>query len=424
MSAVTPPSDAGAPTLEAFLQTALKSGLVKEADLRLAFKALAKSDRRNARRLADQLVRTGKLSRFQANKLLKGVAYGLIMGPYQVLAPIGKGGMGTVYMARDERDGRLCALKVLPPRKAEARMLARFRREMDLSRRVAHPHLALTFEAGEIRGVHYIAMEYIPGKNLHRLVQEEGPLRPARAARLFGEVADGLHHAHEQGLIHRDLKPSNVMITPHDHAKVLDLGLALIQGEVVDDPRIVGGQGYIVGTMDYIAPEQTTDAAGVDCRADVYAMGCSIYYALSGRPPFPGGANFDKIYCHRSEEPPPLHSLNPSLPAEFAHVVRRMMAKNPEARQATAADAAVELRAFAAGEAVQPLDRPDDLDFRRAVERYQTAEPTTDVSLMNIPAVRAAAEPVGTGPPTWMWAVAIGLLALALAGAAVLFTWR
>src|SRR5438270_147351 len=181
--------------------------------------------------LADHLVDTGKLSRFQADKLRQGMALGLVLGPFHVLTPLGKGGMGTVYLARDSRSQLLVALKVLPPKRAreEERLLARFQREMEMCRRVAHPHLAWAYEVGVCQGVYYIAMEYIPGQSLYRLVNDQGPLEIARAARLFSEVASALEHAHNQGLIHRDMKPSNIIITPHDHAKVLDLDLALVQ---------------------------------------------------------------------------------------------------------------------------------------------------------------------------------------------------
>ena len=422
--------DAAPPTVEAFLKTVLRSGLLDRDQLYEAVAAVPPDERDTAQALAGHLVHTGRLSRFQAKKLLKGVSLGLLLGPYQVLAPVGKGGMGVVYLSRDNRDGRLVALKVLSPRRAEGRMLARFQREMEVSRKVDHAHVALTFETGKYHGVYYIAMEYIPGKNLYRVVAEDGPLRTPRAARLFAEVASGLHHAHEQGLVHRDLKPSNIMVTPHDHAKVLDLGLALIQGEEVVDPAVVGGRGYIVGSMDYIAPEQTADASRVDRRSDVYGLGCTLYFAVSGKPPFPGGTNADKIHCHRTQEPVPLLHLNPSLPLPFVQIVGKMMAKDPARRYATAKAVEDDLRAWAAGESVQPLDDPADSDFLEAVAVLQAAEPPTDVTFTNLgivdwkQAVAEAEEPDGgTGaswwkrwkrPPTWMLAVGIGLAVVLL----------
>ncbi|HBI43456.1 MAG TPA: hypothetical protein DDY78_11450 [Planctomycetales bacterium] len=404
MTAANPPLM----TVEGFLKAVLRSGLFDQPQLDAILAAVPPGQRETAKALADYMVRNGWLSRYQAQKLLKGAAIGLVLGPYQVLAPIGKGGMGVVYLARDRRDERLAALKVLAPHKAEGRMLARFQREMEISQKVDHAHIALTYEVGKYHGAYFIAMEYIPGKNLFHLVTDDGPLRTPRAARLFAEVASGLDHAHERGLVHRDLKPSNLIVTPHDHAKVLDLGLALIQGEKVLDPAVVGGQGYIVGSMDYIAPEQTADASKVDRRCDVYGLGCTLYFAVSGKPPFPGGTNADKIHCHRTQEPVPLLHLNPALPPAFVQIVRKMMAKDPARRYPTAKAVEADLRAWAAGEPVQPLDNPDDVDFLESVAVLQAAESPTDISFTNLGIVNwkdATAEteepPAELGTPWW-----------------------
>jgi serine/threonine protein kinase len=383
MASQPPSSSTDAPTVDEFLRNVLRSGLIDQDRLRDVLRGLPPEARHDAVALADYLVKGGQLSRFQAGRLLKGIAAGLMLGPFQLLAPIGQGGMGTVFMARDERSGTLVALKVLPPRRAreEERLRQRFVREMAVSRRVAHPHVAWTYETGQCRGVYYIAMEYIPGQNLSRLIHEHGPLRLRRAARLLSEAAEGLEHAHNMGLIHRDLKPSNIMVTPHDHAKVLDLGLALVHGETVEDYQVVGGRGYIVGTMDYISPEQTTDAAGVDARTDIYSLGCTLYFALAGQPPFPGGTNKDKIRRHRTEEPTPLEHLNPDIPPAFGAVVRKMMARNPDQRPPSAIAVAEELRAWATGEVVLPLDRPEDSAYAEAIDTLRTAPTPSDFSL-------------------------------------------
>ena len=245
-------------------------------------------------------------------------------------------------------------------------MLARFLREMDMAQRVAHPHLTRTFEAGDIGGVHYIAMEYIRGQSLRRLVADQGPLSVARAAHLFAEVADGLAHAHATGLVHRDLKPANIMVTPNGHAKILDLGLALAVGEELPaDKKIVGGQGYVVGTMDYIAPEQVDDPTGVDARADLYAMGCSLYFALTGQPPFPGGTSQEKMKRHRTEHPDPLTDFNPTVPVEFARVVQKLMEKVPARRYPTAKAAAGRPTAVGGGRPGDALRRGPGPDGRR-----------------------------------------------------------
>jgi len=254
-----------------------------------------------------------------------------------------------------------------------------------MCQRVAHPHLAWTYEVGVCQGVYYIALEYIPGKSLYRLVGEEGPLAASRAARLFAEVASALDHAHNQGLIHRDLKPANIMITPHDHAKVLDLGLALVQGEAPADREIVGGQGYVVGTMDYLAPEQAENAARVDPRSDIYSLGCTLYYALTGRPPFPGGTPLEKIQRHRSEEPVGITQLNLSVPPALVGLVRKMMAKSPQQRFASAAEVREALLTWASGDLVLPLDQQGDKEYQDAVAALETAEAPPELIAEVIP---------------------------------------
>ena len=374
-------------SVEEFLRTILRSGVLTREQLQESLRDLALGRRQDPEAVADHLVAKAVLSRFQADKLLRGMAVGLVCGPFHVLAPLGKGGMGTVYLARDSRSGLLVALKVLPPKRAreEERLLARFRREMDMCRRVAHPHIAWTCDVGVCQGVYYIALEYIPGKNLYRLVTEEGSLAVPRTARLFAEVASALDHAHNQGLIHRDLKPSNIMITPHDHAKLLDLGLALVQGEAPAEREVVGGQGYVVGTMDYIAPEQADNAARVDLRSDIYSLGCTLYFALTGQPPFPGGTPLEKIQRHRSEEPTPVPQLNPNVPPAFIGLLRKMMAKNPDQRLATAAEVEEQLRRWAAADAPRPLDRQGDREYQEAVAALEHEAAPPDVLAEEIP---------------------------------------
>ncbi len=398
------------PAVDDFLKTVLRSGLLDREQLQQSLRGLPRGQRDDPEAVASHLVKTGKLSRFQSRKLLQGAALGLVIGPFQVLAPIGKGGMGTVYLARDERSGQLVALKVLAPKKAreEPRLLARFRREMEMCQLVAHPHVAWTYDVSRWKGdIYYIAMEYIPGRSLYRLVAQDGPLKVARAARLFAEIASALDHIHNQGLIHRDLKPSNVMVTPNDHAKLLDLGLALRRGESGGDREVVGGQGYIIGTMDYIAPEQADDPTKVDARSDLYALGCTLYYALTGKQPFPGGSVTEKLQRHRSEEPAPVPGLNPDVPPAFIGLLRRLMAKKPGQRPASAAEVRDELLVWAAGEASRPMDRPEDSGYRAAVAVLETAEPSTDVSAEVLPAdaaetppeAEAAAPPAGGRTP-------------------------
>jgi serine/threonine protein kinase len=367
--------------VDAFVRTVLRSGLLPREQLEVSLRGAPHEARTDPKCLAEYLIQDGRLTPFQAQKLLQGISIGLVIGPYQLEAILGRGGMGNVYLARDTRTGDHVALKVLPPKRAreEVRQLARFLREKDLAQKVAHPHLALTLEVGEEAGIHYLAMEYIPGQTLYRLVNREGPLTVPRAASLFAEVALALAAAHDRGLIHRDMKPSNIMVTPHGHAKVLDLGLAFMSGEEVEDVEVVGGKGYVVGSIDYMAPEQTRDATGVDARADIYGMGCCLYFALTGKPPFPTGSLREKALAHRHQDPEPLTARNPSIPPEFAQVVSRMIAKNPADRYPSATTVAQELHRWAGVPTARPVETKGDADYQRAVREVMDAIPVAEL---------------------------------------------
>lgn len=364
------------PAVDNFLKNVLRSGLLDREQLEASLRAVKLEGQDNAETLANHLVKLGKLTRFQAFKLMQGAAVGLVLGPFQVLSPLGKGGMGCVYLARDSRSLQLVALKVLPPKRAreEENLRARFQREMGLSQLLNHPHLAKSYESGVNQGIYYIAMEFIPGKSLYKMVSDHGSLPVARAARLFAEVTEGLEYAHKQGLIHRDLKPSNILITPNDHAKVLDVGLAIIQGEIPADRTIVGGKGYVVGTMDYLSPEQAEDSINVDARADIYALGCTLYYVLTGKTPFPGGNALQKILRHYTEEPVSAVELNPDIPPAFNKVLRKMMAKKREERYQSAAAVRQDLLPWITGEPVLPMDEKDSVEYQKAVTELKIQE--------------------------------------------------
>jgi serine/threonine protein kinase len=402
--------------VDAFVRALLRSGLLPREQLQATLRAVPAPTRTDPRQLADQLVRGGQLTRFQAQKLLQGITVGLVVGPYQLRAILGRGGMGNVYLARDTRTGGHIALKVLPPKRAreEERQLARFLREKDLAQKVRHTHLALTLAVGEEKGIHYIAMEYIPGQTLFRLVNREGPLAVPRAARLFAEVATALAAAHAEGLIHRDLKPSNIMVTPHDHAKVLDLGLAFITGEEVEDVEVVGGKGYVVGSIDYMAPEQTRDATGIDGRADIYALGCCLYFALTGRPPFAGGTLREKVQAHRDREPESVRARNAVIPEEFAEVVHRMLAKDLAGRFPDANAVAEELRRWGGHVVLMPVEMAGDADYQEAVRVVVDAIPVAELLTNNsVDAMLFKAEPDTDGDSeriqqSLLW-VALGL---------------
>ncbi len=330
--------------LDEFVAGLGRSGLVPREDLRQRLARFDPDPEHDAPvRLARELVASGLLTSYQASKVLGGATNGFFLGDYTILSKIGSGGMGKVYLARRGADGRKVALKVLPPAKQREskNALERFQREMDLSRLVRHKYLARTLDVGVDKGVHFMVMEYVPGASLLDLVKDpgRGPLRVPDAARLFIKVCEGIAAAHDVGLVHRDIKPANIMVTPEGDARVLDLGLA----RTLEEEGALTRPNTIIGTLDYASPEQLSDAAKADARSDLYSIGCTLYFALAGRPPFEGGDVVNKIYKHRMEAAEPLERVAPGVPPAFAAIVRKLMAKAPEDRYETARDLANDL---------------------------------------------------------------------------------
>ncbi|MBV9125224.1 MAG: protein kinase, partial [Planctomycetes bacterium] len=269
------------------------------------------------------------------------------LGQYRLLERLGQGGMGTVYRALHTRLKRVVALKVLSnPRMSNTQAVARFQREMEAVGKLDHPHIVRASDAGEADGTHFLVMEYVEGMDLGRLVQVAGSLPLAEAGEVIRQAAQGLQHAHEHGLVHRDIKPSNLLLDRQGQVKVADLGLALLQGEC--SPEELTATGQVMGTVDYMAPEQGDDTHGVDTRADIYSLGCTFYYLLTGRPPFSGPRYVtyrSKLWAHAHEPVPPL----PDLPAPLQKVLQRMMAKDPGDRFTNPGQVAEALAPFAAG---------------------------------------------------------------------------
>jgi serine/threonine protein kinase len=353
---------------KAFVEAAASSRLIDREVLMRLYASGPPSATTSAERFSSFLVERGELTQFQAEKILRGSTAGLTVGHYRMLCPIARGGMGIVYLARDTNPTkpgftRLVALKVLAPRRAkkEPRTLIRFQREMELGRALpTHAHLVQTLDAGLTDGVHFLALEYVPGLNAKQLA-DQGTLTVERAARVFADVASGLHAAHKAGIIHRDVKPANIVVMPTGRGKLLDFGLAMKLGEIgTGDPSILGGKGYTLGTMDFLPPEQGTDAAAVTPSADLYSLGCSLYYALSGALPFPAGTAREKIKLHQTATPTSLQQLNPTVPSDFVNLVEWMMAKNPKDRPASGQVIAESLEKWAAKAKPLATLKPDE----------------------------------------------------------------
>jgi serine/threonine protein kinase/Leucine-rich repeat (LRR) protein len=298
--------------------------------------------------LINWLIQHEKLTPYQANRLCRGQASSLVLGNYIILDKVGQGGMGAVFKARHRRMNRLVALKVLPSSLSSIpEAIARFQREVEAAARLHHAHIAAAYDADEADGVHFLVMEYVDGPNLATYVREKGPLSVAAAVRLVAQAAEGLAAAHAQGIVHRDIKPSNLMVNRQGALKVLDLGLAQVRdgSAPIDLTADATQTGRTMGTVDYMAPEQARDAKAVDARADIYSLGCTLYYLLVGRTPAPPGSAAEKLLWHQTQSAEPLIDVCPGCTARLEALVKRMMAKEPSDRPGSMIDVAFELEA-------------------------------------------------------------------------------
>lgn len=322
-----------------FQQSALTSGLLTRDDLEEAT-ALIQAERNSLspvsdEQLAKKLIEMGKLNRWQAQQLRSGNKIKFTLGPYLLIDSLGRGGMGEVYKAEHSVMGRVVAVKVLPPHKTTDESIASFIREIRTQAQLDHENLVRAYDAGHDLNVHFLVTEYVPGANLRILIRREGRLSMQSAASIISQAARGLAYAHSRGLIHRDVKPGNLLVTPDGHTKVSDLGLS---GYFNDPEQTDVHGGKVVGTADYLAPEQITAPERPTPISDIYSLGCTLYYAVTGKVPFPGGTPREKAQKHRHQFPLDPRRLNPELSDEFVDVIADLMAKKPEERIQTAND--------------------------------------------------------------------------------------
>jgi len=322
-------------------------------------------------RLADVLVELGYLNRWQAEQLKAGRSR-FVLGDYQIVDSIGQGGMGQVFKAVHTLLGRVEAIKVLPRSRATPENIASFRHEIRAQALLDHPNLVRVSYAGYDGNVYYLVTEFVPGTDLRRLVRVRGPLPMDEAAAIISQAALVLAYVHSRDLIHRDVKPGNVLVTPDGLVKLSDMGLAgfTVAGSFetgLDDPRA----GKIVGTADYLAPEQILTPGELTPAVDIYALGCTLYYAVTGKVPYPGGTTTDKARRHCQDTPLHPRHFNPDLSDAFVEVIADMMEKRPADRVRDAQTVVKRLRPWTSPEgemqasivvppqAVQPPSAPD-----------------------------------------------------------------
>lgn len=301
---------------------------------------------------AQGLVQLGLLNPWQTSRLLRGKHKGFVLGKYRLLSRLGTGAMGAVYLAEHAGLKRQCAVKVLPAsRVGDASYLERFLREAQAVAALSHPNIVRAYdvdsEGDGDRVVHYLAMEFVDGEDTQHIVAR-GPLDFVQATDIVRQAAEGLAHAHDAGLIHRDIKPANLLLDKHGVVKVLDLGLAK---DVADDEKASLTQSHdetVLGTADYLSPEQALSSHDVDHRSDIYSLGCTFYCLLTGRPPFNEGSVAQRLAGHMSKKPTSIRELRPDIPPELVAVVEKMMAKEPGDRFQTAKDVSESLSAWLA----------------------------------------------------------------------------
>lgn len=296
------------------------------------------------RLLADILIEQDVLTEYQADQLMAGRTK-FFLGPYLITHWIGQGGMGQVFRGTHQVMGRVVAVKTLQPKvRATAHAREAFEREIRTQAELDCPYLVRAFDAGEDGPVHYLVTEFVPGMDLRRLVKTSGALPIQQAAHIILQAAMGLNYAHAKGLVHRDVKPGNILVTPEGESKVSDIGLAGFAKDLVNDPRA----GKIVGTADYLSPEQIRTPLEVTAASDIYSLGCTLYYAVCGKVPFPGGDTESKLRRHLQDFP--LHPRNfvPDITEDFVDIIVDMMEKDVTRRISNAAEVAARLEPWAA----------------------------------------------------------------------------
>jgi serine/threonine protein kinase len=322
-------------TQDEFLHNLTDSALLSPqeiATLRGSFRQTTRDDEA----LAEHLITGGKLTRFQAEAVRERRFEELVIGNYQVLDRLGAGAMGTVYKARHRRMKRVVAIKVLSRNVGQSeKLVQRFQREVEAVARLSHPNIVMAYDADEAEVGHFLVMEFVNGHDLSSEVQQRGHLPVSEALDCIIQAARGLGYAHGQGIVHRDIKPANLLRDVEGVVKVADLGLARFNdqfGRPTEEMAALTQAGTIMGTVDFMPPEQALGLTNIDHRADIYSLGCTLYYLLVGCPPYPGTSLMAILLKHREAPPPSLRVARSEIPASLEPIFRRMVAKKPEER--------------------------------------------------------------------------------------------
>ncbi len=338
-------------TAESFINVVKQSRLVDKERLAKLLEQFRQNgvDMNNSRAIGNALVEAEAVTAWQCDKLLEGKHKGFFLGKYRLMSLLGKGGMSSVFRADHVLMRRTCAIKVLPVKRVkDSSYLERFYREAQAVASLDHPNIVRAYDVDheEQKGneIHFLVMEHVDGNSLQEIVNESGPFEFVQAAEYLRQSAEGLEHAHKVGLVHRDIKPGNLLIDPNGVIKILDLGLAQFFEQKEENPLTVAHDEKVLGTADYLSPEQALDSHKVDIRADIYSLGCTVYFVLTGHPPFNEGTLAQRLMWHQTKQPPPISSDRPDIPPTLMSIIEKMMAKKPDDRYQTAGELSNVLR--------------------------------------------------------------------------------
>ncbi len=353
---------------KSFLKILERSGLVADEPLKKALAELSKKFNGRMVKLDDltsHLIEKDLITEWHREKLAAGRYKGFFLGKYRLLGHLGTGGMSSVYLATHKISGQKRAIKVLPREKVpDKSYLDRFYREGKAAASLNDNNIVRIYDICNEGDRHYMVMEYVEGKDLYELVKEVGPLPHREAASHVLQAAHGLAHAHDRNLVHRDIKPANLLLAHGGTLKILDLGLALFKETDEESLTVMHGE-RVMGTADYLSPEQAVDSHDIDLRADVYSLGCTLYYLLTGRPPFPTGSLAQRIARHRTEYPTPVQELRLDCPEPLVMICNRMMRKDPDHRFQNCPQLQVALQQYLDEGEVDLPDVPDDSELIR-----------------------------------------------------------
>ncbi len=378
-------------TSHEFLDLIQRSGVVDESKLKGYIKPLQESDSIpvDPAKFAGQLIRDGILTYFQAEQLLQGKYKRFSLGKYRVLEKLGTGGMASVFLCEHKLMRRRVAIKVLPIAKADdPSSLERFYREARAVAAVDHPNIVRAYDIDQDENLHFLVMEYVDGTNLQDLVKKFGQLDVLRSCHYIYSAAIGLQHAHEMGLVHRDIKPGNILLDRSGVIKILDMGLARFFYDE-DDVLTKKYDENVLGTADYLAPEQAIDSHAVDIRADIYSLGATFYCLLTGSAPFPEGSVAQKLIWHQNRTPRPIKSLRPDAPDALVAIVDKMMSKDANARFQTPADVISILASWVTTPIAPPSER-EMPQLSLAAGATNTRGPATVIGAGSTPSGRSA----------------------------------